>query len=155
MKRIITTGAILLGSLTAFGATAQITAEDAQSAVDTRQGLFQVLAFSNAPLGLMARGAEYDEEAALQAVDRVAMLAGMIPEVFIDNTSTHGDLETRALESIWQNKDEFDQMAMDLQNGAIAAKQILQEQGADGVRNAIREIGPKCGACHDRFRLDE
>lgn len=154
MKRTFLSGVALLASMMSFNAMAQdVSAEDAQTAYEQRQGVFQVMAFSNGPLGQMARGAEFDQEAAIQGTERVIMLAKMIPEVFATNTTGH-DLETRALDSIWTSQADFNQLAMDLVEGAEAALEILETQGASGVRPAIAQIGPKCGACHDRFRLD-
>lgn len=155
MKRTILSGVALLASVMSFNATVaqDVSEEDAQSALNQRQGLFQVMAFSNGPLGQMARGAEFDKEAAILGTERVIMLSKMIPEVFATNTTGH-DLDTRAMDAIWDNQEEFNQLAMDLTEGAEAALEILENQGEDGVRAAISEIGPKCGACHDRFRLD-
>ena len=156
MKRIIRTGAVLLGSLLTYNATAQdLSQEDAQEAFETRHAVFELLSFSNAPLGQMARGGEFNQEAAIQAAERVAVLAGMIPELFAVDTSGANVEGTRAADTIWQNKADFDALAMDLQEGAMAAVGILQNQGASGVRAAVQEIGPRCGACHDRFRLEE
>lgn len=158
MKRIAITGAFLLSSLLSINvmAAAEPTPEEqAANAVAQRQAVFKLLSFSNAPLGSMARpGGEYDEAAAKLGTERVIMLAGMIPELFEQNTTEFGDLETRAADTIWDNKADFDQLAQDLADGAMAALEILNTQGEAGVRAAVAEIGPKCGACHDRFRLD-
>lgn len=156
MKRIVTTGALLLGSLVTFNTLAQqqqSPEEAAQAAVDNRQAVFHLLSWSNGPLGQMARGGEFDQEAAVKGTERIIVLAEMIPELFALDTSSY-DLETRAADTIWQNKADFDMLAMDLKTGAEAAIGILNDQGADGVRAAVQQIGPKCGACHDRFRLD-
>jgi cytochrome c556 len=40
-------------------------------------------------------------------------------------------------------------------NGANAALEILKTQGAAGVRDAVAQIGPKCGACHDVYRVEQ
>lgn len=154
MKRFLITGAAIIGSLISVNSMAQMSEEDAAAAVAQRQAVFQLLAYSNGPLGMMARGAEYDEEAAIKGVERIIYLSEFIPEVFAADTTGSG-VDTRALDSIWGSKADFDGLAADLTAGAEAALEILQTQGADGVRAAIGEIGPKCGACHDRFRLDE
>lgn len=154
MKRFIRNGAVLFGSLLSLNTIAQeLSAEDAAEAFETRHAVFELLSFSNAPLGQMARGGEFNQEVAIRAAERVELLAGMIPELFTVDTSAH-DLDTRAADTIWQNKAEFDMLAMDLQAGARQAQEILMSQGAAGVRDAVSQIGPKCGACHDRFRLD-
>jgi len=153
MKKLLVTGAIIASSIFSVGAVAQMSDEDAAAAVKRRQSVFQMLSFANGPLGQMARGGDFDAEAASLAADRVAMLAPMIPDLFMADTRSNG-LETRAADTIWDNQADFAQLAQDLVDGAMAAKEILASQGAAGVRQAVGQIGPKCGACHDRFRLD-
>ena len=153
MKKLLVTGAIIASSIFSVGAMAQMSDEDAAAAVKRRQSVFQMLSFANGPLGQMARGGDFDAEAASLAADRVAMLAPMIPDLFMADTRSNG-LETRAADTIWDNQADFAQLAQDLVDGAMAAKEILASQGAAGVRQAVGQIGPKCGACHDRFRLD-
>jgi len=153
MKKLLVTGAIVLSSIFSVSTMAQMSDEDAAAAVKRRQSIFQVLAFANGPLRQMARGADFDADAAKLAAERVAMLAPMIPGMFAADTRSNG-VETRAADTIWESQDDFAQMAMDLVDGANAALGILESQGASGVRQAVGQIGPKCGACHDRFRLD-
>jgi len=153
MKKLLVTGAIVISSIFSAGAMAQMSDEDAAGAVKRRQAIFQILSYANGPLGQMARGGDFDAEAATLAAERVAMLAPMIPGLFAADTRSN-DVESRAADTIWDSQADFAQLAMDLQEGAEAALEILQSQGASGVRQAVGQIGPKCGACHDRFRLD-
>lgn len=158
MKRIAIAGAFLLSSLVSLNTiAAELSPEQqAAAAVTTRQAVFKLLSFSNGVLGGMARGAPYDAAAATKATERVAMLAGLIPEVFANDTTalSHGGATTRAFDTIWASKADFEQLAADLAAGAAAAQAILSAQGEAGVRAAVGEIGPKCGACHDRFRME-
>ena len=154
MKRIIITGAILLSSLLSLNAVAQMSDEDAAKAVASRQAVFKLLAFSNGPLGGMARGGDFDLDTALEAAERVQMLAGMIPGLFAADTTGNSGISTRSADSIWAGQDSFASLAQDLADGAAAAIEILNTQGASGVRAAVGQIGPKCGACHDQYRLD-
>lgn len=156
MKKIALTGAVLLSSLVSFNAIAAQPSpeEQAAAAVANRQAVFKLLAVANGALGSMARGAEFNADAAKLGTERVAMLAGMIPELFAMDTTSFGDIQTRSATTIWANKADFDALAQDLVNGANEALGILDSQGAGGVRAAVGAIGPKCGACHDRFRLD-
>ena len=147
----------MLGSVLSFNVmAAQMTPEQqAANAVATRQSVFHLLSFSNAPLGSMARGGEYNEEAAKTAIMRIETLAPMIPEVFgAMDTRQFKDIPTRANDTIWDNMADVKKLASDLEAGAKEAMDIINSKGADGVRDAVRAIGPKCGACHDRFRLD-
>jgi len=158
MKRIALAGAVLLGSLLSFNlATAADLSPEEQAAqtVSTRQAVFKLLSFSNAPLGIMARGqTPFDADAANEALDRIATLGHMIPAVFESDTTGVSGLTTRAADTIWASKADFDQLAADLVAGAEEAKNILSAQGEAGLRAAVAAVGPKCGACHDRFRLD-
>lgn len=153
MKNLIFTGAFILSSIFSFNAIAQMSDEDAAAAIKRRQSVFQVLAHSNGPLGAMARGGDFDAAAATRAAQRVAMVAPMIPEVLAADTRGAAGT-TRALDAIWGSQDDLAALAQDLADGANAALAILESQGADGVREAVGMIGPKCGACHDRFRSD-
>ena len=160
MKRIAITGAFLLSSLLSINtiaANAPTPEEKAASDIATRQAVFKLLSFSNAPLGGMARGTTpFDADAAKAALERIAMLGGLIPEVFVpDTTGPESEgVATRAADTIWANKADFDMLAADLVTGANAALEIINSQGEAGVRDAVASVGPKCGACHDRFRLD-
>ena len=159
MKKILLTGAFVLSSLmslTAVAAAAPTPEEEALANITRRQAVFKLLSFANGPLGAMARTAPYDAAAAKTAVERVAMLASMIPEVTAADTSgpASAGIKTRASNTIWASKADFDQLAADLGAGAAAALEILNTQGEAGVKDAVAAIGPKCGACHDRFRMD-
>jgi len=156
MKKIAFAGAALLSALVSFNAIAAQPSpeEQAAAAVANRQAVFKLLAVSNGALGGMARGAEFNADVAKLGTERVAMLAGMIPELFAQDTTSFTGITTRSATTIWANKADFDAMAQDLVTGANEALGILDSQGEAGVRAAVGAIGPKCGACHDRFRLD-
>lgn len=154
MKKLIFTGAIILSSLFSVSTMAQLSDEDAAAAVKRRQSVFQLLSYANGPLGQMARGADYNAEAAMLGLDRIIVLAPMIPELFAMADTRANGVTSRAADTIWDNQADFAALAKDLVDGAMAAKDILASQGAAGVRQAVGQVGPKCGACHDRFRLD-
>lgn len=159
MKRIAITGAFLLSSLLSINtiaADAPTPEQKAATDIANRQAVFKLLSVAQAPLGGMARGTTpYDADAAKLAAERVAMLASMIPALFTPETvGLAADAKTRAADTIWANKADFDKLSADLVAGAEAALGILNTQGEAGVRDAVAQIGPKCGACHDRFRLE-
>lgn len=158
MKRIALTGAVLLGSLLSFNvmaAAAPTPEEKAAADVKTRQSVFQLLSFANGigPAG-MARNVPFDLEGAKLGAERIAVLAKMIPQTFEADTRGVAGITTRAADTIWDNKADFDKLAADLEAGANQALEILNTRGQEGLRDAVGAIGPKCGACHDRFRLE-
>lgn len=134
-------------------AVAQLTEEDALDAVRDRQAVFRLIAHSNRPLGEMLRGRrEFDLDVLVKGSRRVAMLAGMIPEMFETDTRGHASLETRASSFIWDGKDNFLDIAAMLEEGANTAVEILQTEGEDGLRQAADAITRNCSACHDTYR---
>lgn len=158
MKRIAFSGAVLLSSLMAFTTVtaAQPSPEEQAAAnVDNRQAVFKLLAVANGTLGGMVRGAPYDADAAKLAVTRIETLAGMIPELFEADTRSFSNLDTRSATTIWDNKADFDKLAQDLVDGANAMMAVLESEAEPNLRAAFGpNIGTKCGACHDRFRID-
>ncbi|NDA09031.1 MAG: cytochrome c [Alphaproteobacteria bacterium] len=116
MKKLLVTGAIIASSIFSVGAVAQMSDEDAAAAVKRRQSVFQMLSFANGPLGQMARGGDFDAEAASLAADRVAMLAPMIPDLFAMADTRSNSVTTRAADTIWDSQADFAQLAMDLQD---------------------------------------
>ena len=155
MKRIILISAAILSTLISFNTFAQRMSpeEQATAAVGTRQAVFKLLAFNMGPLQGMARGGDFDEAVAVQAIERIQTLATMIPDVFANDTTSY-DLETRALNGIWADMSSFTSAANDLSAGADAAMALITSEGADGIRQAIQQLGPNCGACHDAFRAE-
>jgi cytochrome c556 len=152
------TGALLLLPLFSLNSVAQLSGDAAAKAVADRQALFKQIADANAPLGAMARpGGVYNAEAALKAVDTIASLAGKIPAAFVPNTTGYKQPNPgkyAANDSIWSSKADFDKLAADAVAGAKQARELLSAQGAAGLRPALQAIGQKCGACHDRYRVD-
>jgi cytochrome c556 len=157
-NKTLVTGALLLIPLFSFAAAAPLSGDAAAKAVAARQDLFKQIAEANAPLGAMARpNGVYNAEVAQKATETIATLAAKIPAMFEPNTAGYKPAKPgkyAANDSIWANKADFDKLAADAVAGAKQAGEILKTQGAAGVRGAVQEIGKKCGACHDRFRVD-
>ncbi len=155
MKRIILISAAILSTIISFNTFAQrmTPEEQAEAAIGTRQAVFKLLAFNMAPLQGMARGGDFDQAVAVQALERIQMMAPMIPELFANDTTAY-EFETRALNGIWSDMGGFTSAANDLAAGAAAAIDLINSQGAGGVRAAIQQVGPTCGACHDVFRAE-
>lgn len=151
MKRILATGALIVGSVMSLNAMAQ-QAPSAEDLIKRRQSVFQLLSFANGPMGGMARGGEFDKDAAIQGYQRMSMLADMIPGLFADDTSGSG-AATRALDSIWGNPDDFASKAGDLKSAAEAAIAAL-EGGETEMRGLVGSVGRTCGGCHDAYRAD-
>ena len=123
----------------------------AQNAVKTRKGLFDVQSFSFGPVGAMLRGAPFNQAAVVKAAQRVEFTAGLIPEVFQNDTRKF-QVETKAREGIWTNKSDFEAKAKDLLDAATALETAAKTGDEAATKKAAGAVGKACGACHDQFR---
>jgi cytochrome c556 len=64
------------------------------------------------------------------------------------------DVETEALDVIWENKAEFENKAMALMNNANAFADLAATGDRGQTLGAFRALGGSCGDCHDTFRVD-
>jgi cytochrome c556 len=159
MKRVVKSS--LLAMCSAIAVTAVLAQEgqktpeeQAQVAVDTRQGLQKVMNFWNAPLGAMLRNQKpWDAAVVAKSATNIAALGAMQPDVFAEDTHKF-TLKTKARDGIWTNKSDFDAKSNNLVKLAndLAA---VAKSGADkdALRKAAVAMGKEgCGGCHDQFK---
>lgn len=146
---------------TVFGLSLSSTAVFADSddkaarAVEMRQSALHLLGFYMGPLGAMARGkAPIDMAVIENNAVRIASLAPMLKETF--KTDTRGaEVETEALDVIWEQWDKFTANAEATEEKATALAALAAAGSEDGIRQAIGAVGKTCGGCHDDFREDD
>jgi cytochrome c556 len=126
--------------------------QQAAAAVATRQGLFKVLGFLMAPLSLMRQQhLPVNMDVAGVSANRLADLSSLVPEVFQKDTRPFV-VETRALDIIWMQPEDFEAksgaltLAADALDGAVASR----DEGA--ALKAIDQIQMACRGCHDVYR---
>ncbi len=126
----------------------------AKSAIETRQGLFKVIANQNGPLGAMTRGQrEVDTALVTQRMERIKVLSEMIPEVFALDTRAFKDTKTAALDGIWTSQADFKAKAEALGKAADAVLAVSKTGDKDATAKAMRDnIDKSCGGCHDNYR---
>ena len=88
--------------------------EQAAAAVDQRKSLFKTIRYNLGPIAGMAQGAPFDAEIAERNARRIAVMATMIPEMLAVDTSNFDNIETTALDSIWDNQDDIAAKALSL-----------------------------------------
>jgi len=94
--------------------------QQAQAAVDTRQGLQKVMGFEMAPLGAMLKNQQpYDAALVAKKAEAIAHLASLQPDIFATDTRKF-NLKTKAREGIWTNKSDFDAKSNDLVKAATS-----------------------------------
>jgi cytochrome c556 len=126
----------------------------AKSAIETRQGLFKVIANQNGPMGAMMRGQrEVDTALVTQRMERIKVLSEIIPEVFALDTRQYKDTKTAALDGIWNSQADFKSKAEALGKAADAVLAVSKTGDKEATAKALRDnIGKGCSGCHDNYR---
>lgn len=126
----------------------------AKTAIETRQSVFKLISNQFGPVsGLMrSQTAPFDAAAVALNGERIEVLAGMIPELFARDTREFKNINTAALDSIWESQADFKGKADALVTAA--GKLAAAAKGGDRAATAAAagEVGRACGACHDAFR---
>lgn len=124
----------------------------ARQMVEYRQAVMIIMRSNFALLAGMATGKiPFDAAAAQLLADRVAMLAAMVPDGFVEITK---DEKSRARSQIWTNRAGFDGRAKDLLTRADALAKMLKADAtlSGDFRHAVQAVDGACDDCHDDFR---
>jgi cytochrome c556 len=140
--------------MAAVTATAQTTPaeseQQAQQAAERRQAVMTLISWTMAPIGAMLRqDIPFDASLAKNQADRMEQLFSMLPELFRVDTSGF-DTETRALDAIWSNWDDFVRAANHTTGAARMASGAAMTGNQQAVMQALGSLN--CGGCHDPFR---
>ncbi len=148
-------GLALVTALAAPVAAAPSPEERAAYAVDSRQSVLHLMGYYIGPLAGMARGQiPVDLAVVANNANRISVLAPMIPETFSVDTREF-EVETEALDVIWDKNAEFKGKAATLEEKAKELSAMASAGTEDGIRGAIGAMGQACGSCHDEFRVDD
>ena len=128
--------------------------EQAAAAIDQRKSLFKTIRYNLAPIAGMAQGAPFNAEVAERNARRIAVMATMIPEMLAVDTSAFDNIETTALDSIWDNQDDIATKAQTLIDNANAFADAAATGEMGATLGAFRAFGGSCGNCHDTYRVD-
>lgn len=142
---------LLLAGNSSFAASED---ERAQAAADTRQGLLKVVVSYFGPiLGMARQQLPYDGDVVRNNAEKISTLLPMIPHVFQRDTSAF-DLDTEALDNIWEDFDDFsDKAAASAQAASDLAAATADGQGV--AMKAFGDLGASCKACHDNYRQQD
>ena len=95
---------------------------------------------------------DYDKSSVVQNAKNVEMLS-KLPWIGFAPGTEFGD--TRAKPEIWFEEDEFEKLALDMQNKVHTLRVTAETGDAGQVKVAFITARKSCGACHDRFRKKE
>jgi len=124
-----------------------------KTAIEARQSAFRLINNQNGPIGAMLRGTgDVDMALVVKNAGRIKMLAEMLPELFARDTRQYKEVNTRALEGIWNSQADFKAKADGLASAADALAAAAKSGDKAAVQAASGNVGKACGACHDNFR---
>lgn len=149
----LTKVSLLLSTLMAAPLTYAVDDERAAAAYESRHGLFAMVRLYFGPMYGMMRGAPYNADVVKHNAAQISALAKMIPDAFVVDTREN-DLDTEALDEIWEDMNDFTSKAATLAERAAT----LAEQGStgeDAFKAAFGGMGQACKACHDNYREQE
>jgi cytochrome c556 len=127
--------------------------QQAQQAIETRQGVLKVMGFYMAPLGGMLKNkVPFDAAVATKSATHIAQLGAMIPDVFVFDTRKATGVKTKAQDGIWTNTADFNSKADDLVKAATALTDAAKSGDKGATLKAAGAVGKACGACHDNYR---
>jgi cytochrome c556 len=149
MKRALFGLVLLVGSVSV---SAEGTPQDIQK---YRHEVFEGMAKHMKSLSLLVNGTVVRPKEEAVAHARAVHESGkMIATMFPAGTEP-GTVKTDALPAVWAEPDAFRAAAEAFV--AESGKLVELTQGEDKAAAAaqLRKVGQSCGACHDKFRVDE
>jgi cytochrome c556 len=127
--------------------------QQAEQAIQTRQGLLKVMGMYMAPLGGMLKNkVPFDAGVATKSATHITQLGSMMPDVFAFDTHKVTTLKTKAQDGIWTNQADFNAKADDLVKAATALQEAAKSGDKGATLKAAGAVGKACGACHDNYR---
>ena len=158
MKKILLALATLMASSMLYVASAQddgpTPEQQAAAATTDRQAIFKLLRFNIGPIIGMAQGAPFDAEIAERNARRIAGLAPMIPELLGAMDTRGYDVETEALDLIWDNLDDIETKAQALVTAANEFADVASGGDMGATLRGVQSLGGACGNCHETYRVD-
>ncbi len=144
-------GLLLIATIAPQAAEGPTPEQKAQAAVDTRQGVFKLVYHYFGPIAGMARGMiPFNAEVVETNATKISQLATMIDDTFKSDTRAF-DIETDALDGIWEDDADFAAKAQNLAAKAAALAAAAQA-GEEAFPGAFRATGGACKGCHDDYR---
>ncbi|SHE93480.1 Cytochrome c556 [Modicisalibacter ilicicola DSM 19980] len=150
-----------LGVVTSLlvASTIALAADEKQikDAIEYRQAALHTMGWNFGPLGAMAKGdLEYDAQEAMMRAERVAMLAKLPWEGFIEGSlrdAGHG-VDTDALAKIADNREDFDSLQRDMEEATSRLAEVAQQEDFPALRKQVAATGDTCKECHDEYRAE-
>lgn len=155
MKKMLISLALATTLTTPFVIAKEASSEkQANTAVQFRQAVLQLVRSNMGPLGGMAKGQiDYDAEVIRVNAMRIEQLALMMGDYFELDTRKF-PVKTEAADIIWEEMSDFESKRQDMVDAAATLQKIALAKDESNYRSAIGTLGSTCKACHDKFKTD-
>ena len=101
--------------------------------------------------GMVQGRAHYDAKAFMDAAERPAIMATVVPDVFPAGSMNPS---SKAKAELWNNAAEFQKLMKDMQTRTAALVTAAKSGNLETIKPAFGATGASCKACHDSFRND-
>lgn len=141
---------LILAGAIALGATASVSADQFEDAVNYRKAAFSLMKANFGPMGAMVEGKmPFDKDVFARRAANLSALADMPWEHFIEGSDMG---ETKAKPEVWSKaadyKAEVDKFESAVAELAVVAKSDDQK----AIKAAFGATAKTCKSCHDDFK---
>lgn len=155
MKKTIATmiGTAMLSTFSVLAEPAK-SAKHAKDVTEFRQALLILVKSNVGVLGAMNKGAIPFDVATMQTkAMRIEQLSLMMEDYFATDT-TGFDVDTAALDKIWNNQADFNDKISALTAAASNLNKVAKAGDSSEFKPAIGQIFKSCKGCHDNYKED-
>lgn len=123
--------------------------------IEARQEGFKAIGSEFKTINDQLRSGSPDMAPIQAAASALPAAAEGIETWFPVGTGPETGVATEALATIWEEPEDFESKVNDFVLAISALETAAQTGDADVIQAAARATGATCGACHDKFRLDD
>ncbi|RUO73361.1 c-type cytochrome [Idiomarina ramblicola] len=151
-KQLLTTALAGLIGLS-FNVSADETAfNDADKAVEYRQKALSVMKENFSAMAAMVKGeVEYNADFFQRRAGDFEKMSGIPWSGFAVEGAMPGN-NSDALTAIWDNWEDFQQRANDLQEYAAKLAEVSQQGSLDSIKPVFMDTAETCKGCHDEYK---
>ena len=134
-----------------------IFAQDAEDAIEARQGYMELISIEMGKLAGMAKGEiDYDEAAASAAAANLVALTeyNAAPLFAVEGTSSDDTGDSSLLPAAFEDSADFGTKMAALKEAAAGSPEAVMG-GQENVGPVVQKLGGACKACHDDYRKPE
>lgn len=123
--------------------------------IEARQGHLKKIGKAFKTISDQLKAGSPDLGAIQSAAALVPKEAEGMADWFPEGTGPDTGVKTEALPVIWENKSDFDDKVLAMQEAAAQLNTVAQGGDVTAIAAAFRTTGGKCKACHDKYREDD